>query len=148
MRVSVKVVIPALFSLGMAQVQAAEQHVQDAIVRSGEHPHQQTTTQTNQHHQQKDPAQINQLPKIAVPQGVSQPQIISASGVVKAIDAANRKITIAHQAIPAIGWPAMDMRFTYRTDDDTIRSINLGDQVTFSFIQQGNISLLQTINVS
>ncbi|ADO49497.1 cation efflux system protein CusF [[Enterobacter] lignolyticus] len=77
----------------------------------------------------------------------AQPQVVSASGVVKEIDLKNKKITIAHEAIPAIGWPAMTMRFTFATQDDSISALKPGSQVNFSFIQQGNISLLQSINV-
>jgi len=75
-------------------------------------------------------------------------QLVSATGVVKAIDLENKKITIAHEAIPAIGWPAMTMRFTFTQQNDSIKKLTVGSQVNFSFIQQGNISLLQDINVS
>lgn len=75
-------------------------------------------------------------------------QVVSATGVVKAIDLKNKKITIAHEAIPAIGWPAMTMRFTFTQQNDSINALKIGSQVNFSFIQQGNISLLQNINVS
>lgn len=73
--------------------------------------------------------------------------VINASGVVKDIDLKNKKITIAHEAIPAIGWPAMTMRFTFTTLDDSVNALKPGSRVDFSFIQQGNISLLQNINV-
>jgi len=72
-------------------------------------------------------------------------QVISATGIVKEIDFQNKKITIAHDAIPAIGWPAMTMRFTFTAQDNGITALKSGDRVDFSFIQQGNISLLQNI---
>ncbi|MDF7662255.1 cation efflux system protein CusF [Erwiniaceae bacterium L1_54_6] len=78
----------------------------------------------------------------------AQQPVIIATGVVKQIDLANKKITIAHQAIPALGWPAMTMRFTFTTQDDSINALKVGSPVNFSFIQQGNISLLQEITVS
>ena len=74
-------------------------------------------------------------------------QVINASGVVKQIDLVNKKITIAHEAIPALGWPAMTMRFTFTTQDDSINALKVGSPVSFSFLQQGNISLLQSINI-
>lgn len=77
--------------------------------------------------------------------GAAQQQVISASGVIKEIDSANKKITIAHEAIPAVGWPAMTMRFTYTKNDPAISALKVGDTVDFSFVQQGNISLLQGI---
>ena len=42
----------------------------------------------------------------------AQAQSIRGKGVIKAIDMDNKKITIAHEAIPAVNWPPMTMRFT------------------------------------
>ncbi|MER2439808.1 copper-binding protein, partial [Klebsiella pneumoniae] len=67
------------------------------------------------------------------------------------LDMNSKKITISHEAIPAVGWPAMTMRFTFVNADDAIDAINAlktGNHVDFSFIQQGNISLLKSINVT
>ena len=78
-------------------------------------------------------------------------QVIKGTGVVKEIDINSKKITISHEAIPAVGWPAMTMRFTFVNADDAIDAINAlktGNHVDFSFIQQGNISLLKSINVT
>lgn len=72
-------------------------------------------------------------------------QIIHGKGVVKAVDLTNKKITISHDAIPAIGWPAMTMRFTFTNADESISALKPGSQVDFSFVQQGNISLLKSI---
>ncbi|MCE1398421.1 cation efflux system protein CusF [Enterobacter sp. ECC-219] len=72
-------------------------------------------------------------------------QIIHGKGVVKAVDLTNKKITISHDAIPAIGWPAMTMRFTFIQADESINALKVGSHVDFSFIQQGNISLLKSI---
>ncbi|STE53078.1 Cation efflux system protein CusF precursor [Edwardsiella tarda] len=76
----------------------------------------------------------------------TEQQVISATGIVKDIDFQNKKITIAHDAIPSIGWPAMTMRFT--SQDDGITALKPGNKVNFSFIQQGNLSLLQDIQVT
>ena len=75
-------------------------------------------------------------------------QIISSTGIVKEIDFHNKKITIIHEAIPSIGWPAMTMRFTFTTQDDSITTLKPGNKVNFTFIQQGNISLLKNIQVT
>ncbi|MFS2223835.1 cation efflux system protein CusF [Pantoea sp. B65] len=72
-------------------------------------------------------------------------QIIKGTGVVKDIDLNSKKITISHEAIPAIGWPAMTMRFTFINADESITALKAGSHVDFSFIQQGNISLLKSI---
>ncbi len=42
----------------------------------------------------------------------AQPQVISATGVVKGIDLESKKITIHHDPIAAVNWPEMTMRFT------------------------------------
>lgn len=74
-----------------------------------------------------------------------QSPVISATGVVKLVDMDNKKVTIEHGPIAALNWPAMTMRFTI-TPQTQLNGIKPGDNVTFSFIQQGNISLLQEIN--
>lgn len=92
------------------------------------------TAQANEHHH-----------NMAMPAAESSPQqsVIHGTGVVKDIDLTNKKITISHEAIPAINWPAMTMRFTFT--DLNFGNLKAGDQVNFTFIQQGNISLLQEI---
>ncbi|KFC08974.1 CusF family cation efflux system protein [Trabulsiella guamensis ATCC 49490] len=72
-------------------------------------------------------------------------QVVQGTGVVKSIDYDTKKVTIAHEAIPAIGWPAMTMRFTFTDADSYIRNVKPGSHVNFSFVQQGNISLLKSI---
>lgn len=54
------------------------------------------------------------------------------------------KITIAHEAIPAVNWPPMTMRFTI-TPQTQLNNVKDGDSVDFTFVQQGNLSLLQDI---
>ena len=72
-------------------------------------------------------------------------QVSEGTGIVKRIDMDAKKITIDHQAIPAIGWPAMTMRFTFSEPTEAIKQLKEGEQVNFSFVQQGNLSLLQDI---
>lgn len=71
-------------------------------------------------------------------------QVVSATGVVKAIDMENKKVTIEHEPVAALNWPAMTMRFTI-TPQTQLNDIKAGDKVTFNFVQQGNLSLLQDI---
>ena len=74
----------------------------------------------------------------------AQTQSISGKGVIKAIDMDSKKITIAHEAIPAVNWPPMTMRFTI-TPQTQLNNVKDGDSVDFTFVQQGNLSLLQDI---
>ncbi|EBX5888752.1 copper ABC transporter substrate-binding protein [Salmonella enterica subsp. enterica] len=78
----------------------------------------------------------------------AEQSVISATGIVKDVDFKNKKITIAHEAIPTVGWPAMTMRFTFTTRNGGITALKSGNKVNFSFVQQGNISLLQDIRVT
>ncbi|EIU2485710.1 Cu(+)/Ag(+) efflux RND transporter periplasmic metallochaperone CusF, partial [Shigella sonnei] len=55
-----------------------------------------------------------------------QPQVISATGVVKGIDLESKKITIHHDPIAAVNWPEMTMRFTI-TPQTKMSEIKTGD---------------------
>ena len=59
----------------------------------------------------------------------AQTQSISGKGVIKAIDMDSKKIT---------------MRFTI-TPQTQLNNVKDGDSVDFTFVQQGNLSLLQDI---
>lgn len=73
--------------------------------------------------------------------------LIATKGVVKIIDTAEKKLTIAHEPIPSVSWPAMTMRFTY-TDDAIIKDVKVNDTISFDFIQEGAVSVLQSITVN
>jgi Cu(I)/Ag(I) efflux system protein CusF len=71
---------------------------------------------------------------------------IFSKGVVEAIDLQNGKITITHEPIEVLSWPAMTMRFTFE-DENLIKNLKNRDSVEFSFVQQGRVSLLKSIKV-
>ncbi len=61
----------------------------------------------------------------------------------------SKRLPFSHEAIPAVGWPAMTMRFTFVNADDAISALKTGNHVDFSFIQQGQyLRLLKSINVT
>lgn len=74
-----------------------------------------------------------------------QHPVVNATGEVKHIDMQEKKITIAHGPVAALNWPAMTMRFTL-TPTTHLQDIKPGDKVEFTFVQQGNISLLQDMH--
>ncbi|RKS85271.1 Cu(I)/Ag(I) efflux system protein CusF [Orbus hercynius] len=74
-------------------------------------------------------------------------QLISAQGVVKSLDLANNKVTISHEPIAVLKWPAMTMRFT-ADNAALIENLKPNDKVSFTFVQQGNVSLLRSIHVT
>jgi Cu/Ag efflux protein CusF len=77
-------------------------------------------------------------PSVAVARRAAAPQLAHeghrgthATGVVKAIDAAKRTLTISHGPIPEIGWPAMTMDFTAAPGID-LGAIKPGTRVDFT----------------
>ena len=58
------------------------------------------------------------------------------SGTVTAVDAATGKITLDHEAIPAVGWPAMKMAFSAKPD--LLKGVAVGDKVDFDLTVTGN----------
>ncbi|MDR1008099.1 MAG: copper-binding protein [Campylobacteraceae bacterium] len=69
---------------------------------------------------------------------------VFSKGVVKGIDFENKKITIEHEAIEVLSWPAMTMRFTFE-DENLVKDLKEGDSIEFLFVQQGKISLLKSV---
>lgn len=55
---------------------------------------------------------------------------IVAMGTVTAIDAAAGTVSLDHEAIPAIDWPAMSMQFSAE-DRSILQGIAVGDRVSF-----------------
>lgn len=70
-------------------------------------------------------AQATLQPPVAKPATLAE-----TVGRIEQIDA--RSVTISHQPVPAIGWPAMTMRF-HLPDPSLARGIKAGDRVHFAF---------------
>jgi Cu(I)/Ag(I) efflux system protein CusF len=56
-------------------------------------------------------------------------KLASGTGVVSAVDAKAGTVTLDHQPIPAISWPAMTMAF--KASPAIVASVKPGDKVTF-----------------
>ncbi len=70
---------------------------------------------------------------------------VHGTGVVKAIDAAQHKITLNHQPIPQIGWPAMVMEFAVAPAVD-LSAIKPETRIDFSMEQgQSGMYVIQSI---
>jgi Cu(I)/Ag(I) efflux system protein CusF len=65
-------------------------------------------------------------------------------GVVKAIDTAKGTITLQHEAIAAIRWPAMTMPFKVASPA-LLKSVKVGDRVQFTLHSAGAASVLTSI---
>lgn len=59
----------------------------------------------------------------------------TATGVVQSIDATAKKISIAHDPVDALGWPAMTMNFDAPATD--LSTLAPGDAVVFEFDSSG-----------
>lgn len=66
---------------------------------------------------------------------VAQAGNVQGSGMVNSADPAGHKINLSHNAIPAIGWPAMTMDFAVAPSVD-LRTIKPGAHVNFT-MQKG-----------
>lgn len=61
----------------------------------------------------------------------------SSTGVVTAIDKAAGTVTIKHEAIPAVDWPAMTMAFK-ATPASLLDSLKVGEKVSFDVKVKGS----------
>ena len=62
-------------------------------------------------------------------------------GVVKNVDQAKGVVTLSHEPIASLNWPAMTMDFGV-TDKALFKKLVKGDKVSFQFVKQGNRYLL------
>ena len=58
-------------------------------------------------------------------------------GMVKSVDAKDAVITIAHEPVKSLSWPAMTMGFKVK-DKRLLEKIKAGDKIAFTFVQAGN----------
>ena len=90
--------------------------------------------------QQMDP----NMPGMAGMQA-AKPTQAKGVGIVKAIDTAKGTITLQHQAIAAIGWPAMTM--TFKADPPALlQKVKVGEQVKFTLHPAGMASTVTAIS--
>ena len=73
-------------------------------------------------------------PNMSGMQHDAKPADVQGVGVVKAIDTAKGAVTLQHEAIAAIGWPAMTMPFKVASPD-LLKHVKVGDKVQFTLRQ-------------
>lgn len=59
------------------------------------------------------------------------------TAVVKAVDVANGKVTLAHEPVESLNWPAMTMGFSVK-DKKLFDKLVIGKKVKVEFMQQGS----------
>ena len=70
-------------------------------------------------------------------------KMVKSTGTVTAIDPASGKITLKHDAIPAVEWPAMTMGF--KSKPELLADIAVGDKVDFDLTISGNAGEVTSI---
>jgi Cu(I)/Ag(I) efflux system protein CusF len=60
-----------------------------------------------------------------------------AVGVVRKIDRANGKVTLSHEAVQSLNWPAMTMVFAVKPKS-LLDKLTVGKQVNVELVKQGN----------
>jgi Cu(I)/Ag(I) efflux system protein CusF len=76
----------------------------------------------------------------------AEAQVHPAVGVVKAIDARSGTVTLAHEPVPALGWPAMVMPFSVSAE--LARGIQVGQKVNIEFTASGMNGTITKITVT
>ena len=78
-------------------------------------------------------ATADAMSNMAMPEGSKMGK---GTGTVTALDAVTGKVTLDHDAIPAVGWPAMKMGFSAKPD--LLKGIAIGDRVDFDLTVSGS----------
>lgn len=76
--------------------------------------------------------------------GMPMHESAQGTGVIRAIDPAKGTVTIQHQAIASIHWPAMTMTFT-ADPPSLLRSVKVGEKVNFILHPNGMHSTVTAI---
>ncbi|MPZ46505.1 MAG: copper-binding protein [Betaproteobacteria bacterium] len=67
-----------------------------------------------------------------------------AVGVVKKVDAKAGKVTLAHDPVKTMNWPAMTMAFAVQ-DKTMLNNLREGQKVEFEFDQRGKESVITSV---
>lgn len=76
---------------------------------------------------------------------VSEQQTHEAEGVVRKVDKEAGTVTIAHQAVASLGWPAMTMSFKV-SDKTLLDRLTAGKTVQFQFAKVGGDSVITAVH--
>ena len=68
----------------------------------------------------------------------------TTTGVVEAVDAAKGSVTLAHDPVKSLSWPAMTMGFKVN-DPKLLEKVKKGDKVQFTFVQSGRDYIITSI---
>lgn len=76
----------------------------------------------------------------------SQAEQHTTTGTVTAVDPSAGRVTLEHEPVPTLDWPAMTMQFK-AADPGLLKETKVGDEIRFSFIQtEANEYIIQDIS--
>jgi Cu(I)/Ag(I) efflux system protein CusF len=79
-----------------------------------------------------DAPSASNMPAATQPPAAGQPAAENRGmGVVQSVDTANGSLTIAHEPIPALGWPAMRMAFKVDRPQ-VLEDVEAGERIEFT----------------
>ncbi|MGV8900439.1 MAG: copper-binding protein [Burkholderiaceae bacterium] len=84
--------------------------------------------------------EMDKMPEGTAPAAMSH----HATGVVKAVDPAKGKVTLAHGPVKSLKWPAMTMRFAVK-DKTLFDQFAIGQKVKIEFIKQDLDYIVTTV---
>ena len=67
-----------------------------------------------------------------------------ATGVVKSVDPAKGSVTLAHDPVKSLKWPAMTMGFTVK-DKALLDRLQPGKKIEFQFVQEGKNYVITSV---
>jgi Cu(I)/Ag(I) efflux system protein CusF len=96
--------------------------------------------------QPKSPADrsMDGMPMPGMDKATPKPASHSGTGVVKAVDAAAGSVTLAHEPIKTLNWPAMTMAFKVQ-DKSLLDKAKPGQRVQFTVVQSGKDYVVTSI---
>ena len=68
----------------------------------------------------------------------------TTTGVVEGVDVAKSSLTLAHDPVKSLNWPAMSMGFKVN-DKKLLDKVKKGDKIRFTFVQSGNDYVITSI---
>jgi Cu(I)/Ag(I) efflux system protein CusF len=74
----------------------------------------------------------------------AQGQTHKGVGVVKSVDAKKPGVTLAHEPIASLGWPAMTMGFGVK-DKALLEKMQPGKKIEFEMVQQGSSYIITSV---
>jgi Cu(I)/Ag(I) efflux system protein CusF len=68
----------------------------------------------------------------------------TATGVVQSVDASKSSVTLEHEPVKSLNWPAMSMGFKVG-DPKLLGKLKKGDKIQFTFVQSGRDYVITSV---